>query len=258
MYLKRLASSLALAALTSLSATAQARVVCTALADAATGKILLSEGDCSSRVTPASTFKMAISLMGYDAGFLKDEHTPNLPWKEGYLDWREDWKQSTDPQRWMKLSVVWFSQQVTQTLGRKRVQHYVDVFDFGNRDISGDPGQNNSLTMSWINSSLKISPLEQIAFQRKIANRSLPVSVHAYDMTDKITLQEWRPDGWELHAKTGGAGGNGWYVGRASKDSRTIVFARLIHDDQPQDTPVGFRARDEFLPEMPALLAKIK
>ncbi|MBV8123581.1 MAG: class D beta-lactamase [Paucibacter sp.] len=255
MYLKRLALGIALAGL---AATAQARVVCTVLADAATGSILHSKGDCATRVTPASTFKMAISLMGYDAGFLQDEHTPALPYKEGYVDWREEWKQTTDAQRWMKLSVVWFSQQVTQTLGEKSVQHYVDTFNYGNRDMRGDPGEHNGLTAAWLNSSLKISPLEQIEFQRKIANRSLPVSAHAYDMTDRITLQDQRPDGWELHAKIGGAGGNGWYVGRANKDGRTILFARLIHDDQPQDTPSGYRARDEFLPEMPGLLNKFK
>ena len=54
------------------ASTAQARTICTAIADAGTGKILMQQGDCSGRVTPASTFKIAISLMGYDSGFLKD------------------------------------------------------------------------------------------------------------------------------------------------------------------------------------------
>ncbi|MCX7290299.1 penicillin-binding transpeptidase domain-containing protein, partial [Janthinobacterium sp.] len=63
---------------------AQAATICTAMADAKTGAVLLQEGNCIDRVTPASTFKIALSLMGYDAGFLKDEHKPLLPYRQGF------------------------------------------------------------------------------------------------------------------------------------------------------------------------------
>ncbi|ATQ77250.1 hypothetical protein CR152_24065 [Massilia violaceinigra] len=79
-----------------------AHEICTAGADARTGKVLVQRSDCAQRVTPASTFKIAISLMGYDAGFLKDEHQPTLPFLAGDVDWRENWKQATDPSTWMK------------------------------------------------------------------------------------------------------------------------------------------------------------
>lgn len=67
---------------------AQAAEICTAIADAASGKVLLQRGDCQRQVTPASTFKIPIALMGYDAGFLKDEHAPQLPFRQGDVDWR--------------------------------------------------------------------------------------------------------------------------------------------------------------------------
>jgi beta-lactamase class D len=144
------------------ASSAQARTVCTAIGDAVTGKVLLQEGDCVTRVTPASTFKIAISLMGFDSGFLKDAHNPTLPFREGYVDWRgAEWKKPTDPKRWIEYSVVWFSQQVTRHLGAARFQKYADAFDYGNRDLSGDPGKNNGLMFSWIGSSLQIAPLEQ-------------------------------------------------------------------------------------------------
>ncbi|AFC70333.1 putative beta-lactamase [Rickettsia amblyommatis str. GAT-30V] len=50
-------------------------------------------------------FKIAISLMGYDDGFLIDETHPKLPFKEGYADYLEVWKQSQTPKDWMKNSV---------------------------------------------------------------------------------------------------------------------------------------------------------
>ncbi|WP_281269450.1 penicillin-binding transpeptidase domain-containing protein [Candidatus Rickettsia colombianensi] len=52
-------------------------------------KFIKREGNCESRYAPCSTFKIAISLMGYDDGFLIDETHPKLPFKEGYADYLE-------------------------------------------------------------------------------------------------------------------------------------------------------------------------
>jgi beta-lactamase class D len=245
---------------------AQARTVCTAIADAGTGKILEQQGDCTGRVTPASTFKIAISLMGYDSGFLKGEHSPALPFREDYPDWMPSWRQTIDPTNWIKYSVVWFSQQVTQSLGEARFQNYVTGFHYGNEDVSGDGGKHNGLTRAWLSSSLKISPLEQVAFLEKLANRQLPVTPHAFDMTSRITQVAERPSGWDIHGKTGWgfpiasdgshdeAHAYGWFVGWATKGTRTIVFARLIQDEKQEREPAGLRARAGFLTELPALL----
>jgi len=230
----------------------------------------LQEGDCTTRVTPASTFKIAISLMGFDSGFLKDAHAPLLPYKKGYVDWGgENWAQPTDPARWIKYSVVWFSQQVTQHLGAARFQKYADIFDYGNRDLSGDPGKNNGLIFSWIGSSLQIAPLEQMRFLEKLVNRKLPVSGHAFDMTEEITRMDPLPNGWTLNGKTGSASKKladgtpdpnhpyGWFVGWSRKDGRTIVFARLLQDEQKMPISAGLRARDGLIEELPAMLDRL-
>lgn len=52
---------------------AQAAIRCTEMIDATSGKRLVHEGQCDERITPASTFKIAISLMGYDSGILIDD-----------------------------------------------------------------------------------------------------------------------------------------------------------------------------------------
>ncbi len=97
-------------------------------------------------MTPASTFKIAISLMGYDSGFLKDEHAPALPFRQGYPDWNPSWKTTTDPTSWIRNSVVWYSQQVTRSLGAVRFRRYATAFHYGNEDVSGDPGRHDGLT----------------------------------------------------------------------------------------------------------------
>ncbi len=248
------------------ASTAQARTVSTAVADSETGRILEKQGECSERVTPASTFKIAISLMGYDSQFLKDEHFPALPFHEGYPDWIPDWRQPTDPSNWIKYSVVWFSQQVTQFLGEARFQKYVRDFSYGNEDVSGNPGKHDGLTRAWLSSSLKISPLDQLAFLEKVVNRQLTVTPHAFDMTSRITQITVLPSGWDIHGKTGTGspptpGGSydqahtyGWFVGWAIKGSWTVVFARLIQDEKEETDPAGLRARSAFLNELPSLL----
>jgi beta-lactamase class D len=245
-------------------------VRCTLLLDAASGQPILREGRCGERVTPASTFKIAISLMGYDSGVLVDEHKPTLPFKPGYVDWRAAWRAPTDPARWMRESVVWYSQQVVHRLGAPHYQDYVDRFGYGNRDVSdarhrAEP-KDSGLNLAWINSSLQISADEQAVFLRKLVRRELGVSAKAYDMTARILEQPPLPNGWTLHGKTGsgspllpngesdGAHAYGWYVGWASKDSRTVVFVQLIQDEKDTPGPTGYRARDALLSALPARL----
>jgi beta-lactamase class D len=244
----------------------RAGATCTAVADAQTGTLLKREGVCDQPVTPASTFKIALSLMGYDSGFLTDEHLPALPFHEGYVDYIPSWKATTDPTTWIRNSVVWYSQQLTEWLGEERFRHYVEAFHYGNADLSGDPVTHDGLTHAWLSSSLRISPLEQLQFLHKIVTRQLPVSPRAYDMTSRITAVGNLANGWEVHGKSGnGARVNadgtvdhtrqiGWFVGWASKGERVVAFARCIQDDGPQPEPVTKRAREGMLSDLPAML----
>ena len=235
---------------------------CTLVADAATRRVLHEEGACDARITPASTFKIALALMGYDAGFLVDDHAPVQHWRRGDVLWRETWRADTDPTRWIAESVVWYSQRVTASLGASRFQRYVTAFDYGNRDVSGDPTLHDGLRFAWISSSLKISPREQMQFLERLARRELPVSAKAFDMTARITRIPGDHGGWDVHGKTGtgspklddGQGDYGWFVGWATKGDRTLVFVRQVRDAGEHDGPAGLRARDAFLPTLPALL----
>lgn len=248
-----------------LGAGVAAHADCTLVADATTRRIVRQEGECNTRITPASTFKIALSLMGYDAGFLRSERAPVLKYRSGDVDWNESWRADTDPRKWIRDSVVWYSQRVTAALGARRFQRYTSVFGYGNADVSGDPGLHDGLKFAWIDSSLRISPLEQLGFLERVVRHELPVSAVAYDMTARITAL---PDvaGWELHGKTGTgfplladgrsdhAHAYGWFVGWAVKGSRTVVFVRQVQDGSLQDGPAGVRARDAFLPALPGLL----
>jgi bla regulator protein BlaR1 len=242
---------------------------CTELMEADSGRHLVRQGQCDTRITPVSTFNIPISLMGYDSGILRDEHTPKLPFREGYADWIPAWRTDTDPASWIKNSVVWYAQQITGQLGEQRFQRYLASFGYGNQDASGDAGAHNGLRLSWLNSSLKISPDEQLAFLRRMVRRELAVQPIAYDMTFRNLRVESTANGWDIYGKTGtgapvkadgtddGEHAYGWFVGWASKGQRTIVFTYLNQDRSAVSGAAGPRARETFLREFRARLATL-
>lgn len=239
---------------------------CTLVTELDTGRVLKKDGDCERRNSPASTFKIPLSLMGYDAGVLKDETNPAWPYKPEYNAWNEAWKKTITPRPWLRDSVVWYSQVLTRTMGQERFRRYVDAFEYGNRDISGEKGKNNGLTHAWLGTSLQISPVEQVAFLKKLLKRELPVSQRAAEMTMAIMPDFPLADGWTVYGKTGTAyqlssAGTpdrsrqlGWFVGWAQKGERRVVFARLIRDERKESTVASFRARDSLLADLPALV----
>ncbi len=221
------------------------------------GKVLRGEGDCASAYTPESTFKIALSLIGFDSGILKDEAHPSWYLPEGTDPYINVCKVDHNPKTWMRDSCLWYSRILTTKLDMKKFQDYVTKFSYGNMDLSGDKGQNNGLTHAWIlSSSLKISPEEQTVFLQKLVDQKLPVNKASYDKTKNIMFIQELSGGWKLYGKTGNGllrdkDGNktdlqhGWFVGYIEKGNRRIVFASHITDNKKQDLFASFRARNE-------------
>lgn len=193
-------------------------------------------GSINERVTPCSTFKIALSLMGYDKGILKDEKTPTWLFQEGYDNFLESWKNPQTPQSWMKTSCIWFSRALATQLGEESMQKYLAVLEYGNQDISG------GLTKAWLTSSLKISPKEQVDLIQKALLGKLPISSNAIQMTKKLLFVEQLPGGWNLFGKTGWTGSMiqedgksseiGWFVGWIEKEDKFFPFAYNICEDK--------------------------
>ena len=245
-----------------MSSAAPAALDCMMVVDAASGASLVREGTCDERVTPASTFKIAISLMGFDSGVLRDDHAPYLPYRQSYASSNPSWRHGTDPAGWLRESIVWYSQQVTSRLGVEGVRGYAQAFDYGNHDLASVAGMDDAVAVSEVSPTLKISPLEQTVFLRKVVNRTLPLSAHAYDVTARLLKVKTLANGWEVYGKTGTASARraddsvdpsqniGWFVGWAVKDGRTVVFARLLQHPVNTDSYAGARTRDALLSDL--------
>ncbi len=217
-------------------------------------KVLVQEGECKTAYPPACSFNFALSIMGYDSGILLDENSPN--WSNDDLNiFPNSCKGTQNPRSWILNSCVWYSKELTAKLGMKKFQEYVTRFNYGNMDLSG------GLTEAWVSSSLKISPIDQVAFLQKIVNQKLPVSKKAYENTKRIMFVQEMSAGWKLYGKTGlstlrDSNGNltdlynGWFVGYIEKDGRTIEFVSHIIDTEKQSSFASFRAKNEALTKL--------
>lgn len=193
------------------------------------------------RISPCSTFKIILSLMGYDAGILKDENTPNWNFQDGYDDFLESWRAQQTPQSWMKNSCVWYSKILSLQLGLKKIQNYLDSLEYGNQNMSGGLALPGKASVAWINSSLKISPKEQVDFIQRMVLGKLPIALCAIQMTKALLFKEELSEGWNLYGKTGcgsemGPDGKtlqfGWFVGWIENDHYFFPFAYLIREQK--------------------------
>ncbi len=196
------------------------------LINGVTDEVVLELGpSIQKRVTPCSTFKIALSLMGFDAGILKDENHPVWNFQEGYDEYLDSWDAPQTPQTWIKVSCLWYSKLIALELGMEKMQHYLALLKYGNQEMSG------GLTTAWVNSSIQISPKEQVAFIQKIVQEKLPVSIHAIQMTKRLLLLDELSERWKLYGKTGWSGHVGndqevaWFVGWIEKENAFFPFA---------------------------------
>jgi beta-lactamase class D len=237
----------------------KAEVVCTLVVDGATGVVRLEEGGgCARPAAPASTFKVAMALMGFDAGILTGPDAPAWDYRKEFNAVREVDRKTVTPTSWLADSVLWYSRETVKRLGADKFAGYVADFAYGNADVSGDPGQDNGMTRSWLNSSLQISPEGQVRFLRQMLDGALPVSVAARDAVVSI-MPHFTAGAWDVHGKTGtyyerNADGSynskkqyGWFVGWAERDGQRLVFAYLIRDAKQTAGSAGPRARDALL-----------
>jgi beta-lactamase class D len=102
------------------------------------------------------------------------------------------------------------------------MQKYVDLFEYGNRDIGG------GIDEFWVKGNLRIDPVQQIDFVDRLRRRALPVSKRSQDLVCDI-LPVTKAGDSVIRAKSGLTGKDqgslGWMVGWAEKGDARTVFA---------------------------------
>ena len=179
------------------------------------------------RVAPNSTYKIYDALFGLEEEIITPENS-FIAWNGETYPF-EAWNADQTLQSAMNSSVNWYFQTVDEQLGSSSVYNYIQEIGYGNENMNGD------FSTYWMESSLKISPIEQVELLTRLQNNSLgfaPENINA--VKDAICLSS--SDAGTFYGKTGtgrvdGQDVNGWFIGYIETVDNTYFFATNIGAD---------------------------
>lgn len=190
------------------------------------------------RTSPCSTFKVLNSLIALETGVASGADF-TLPW-DGTRRSIETWNQDQTLRSAFSTSCVWYYQALATRIGPERYQRIIPEIGYGNNDLTG------GVTHFWLQSSLTISPDEQVEFLRRLHARRLPFAAKSVDtVLDIMTLS--RAGQTVFRGKTGSAFDAkknvptlGWFIGSVTTPSGLHLFATRITGGE---NPSGITAR---------------
>lgn len=175
--------------------------------------------------SPCSTFKIISSLIGLENGIIDPDNSVR-PWS-GEIFWNEDWNRDINFSDAFRTSCVWYFRQVTDDIGKVKMQNELNKLKYGNCDISDWEGKlntnnnNRALTGFWIESSLKISPKEQVEVMERIFGTDSTYSERTQNILKQVMLiSEENNTEISIYGKTGMGKAEGivvdaWFTGFA-------------------------------------------
>lgn len=191
----------------------------------------------NTRVMPCSTFKIVSALSGLENGIIKDENTV-IRW-DGREQMLEQWEQDLSLESAFRLSANWYFDKVDKEVGKEELKKILAKIDYGNMDLSS--------SYPYGESKLKISPIEQVEFIKKIFKNELSFKQENLEIIKKIMYIHTEKG--KLYGKTGTSGtqflesGNqtAWFVGKYDSGSDEVYFAvRILGDKNNKNIAGGY------------------
>ena len=186
--------------------------------------VIASDKDRSGEAKlPASTYKIPNSLIALETGVVSDPDKDIFKW-DGVVRDIEAWNKDHTLRSAIAASAVPVYQEIARRIGQERMQKYVDLFEYGNRNIGG------GIDQFWLTGNLRIDPVQQVDFVDRLRRGTLPVSKRSQDLVRDI-LPVTKVGDSIIRAKSGLLGAEigkpslGWMVGWAEKGSAQTVFA---------------------------------
>jgi beta-lactamase class D len=186
--------------------------------------IIASDKDRSGEAKlPASTFKVPNSLIALETGVVEDPDKDIFKW-DGVKRDIEAWNRDHTMRSAIAASAVPVYQEIARQIGQERMQKYVDLLEYGNRNIGG------GIDQFWLTGDMRIDPVQQIDFLDRLRRGVLPISKRSQDLVRDI-LPVTKVGDATIRAKSGLLGAEsgkpslGWMVGWVEKGDTPTVFA---------------------------------
>ena len=192
------------------------------------------------RVSPDSTYKIFSALRALEQGII----TPNdskRAWDNTVYSVPE-WNKDQDLTSAMRYSVNWYFQSLDRQSGRDELEQFYRDIDYGNADLAG------GIDGYWKESSLKISPIEQIELLQNLYENKWNFSRESIEAVKQAMLLS-SDHGVRLYGKTGTGrinekDINGWFIGFLETESDVYFFAANL---QGEDGASGSAAAEIVL-----------
>lgn len=189
---------------------------------------IYNEAKAKTRTSPDSTYKIYSALMALESGIITPEENEQI-W-DGTNYPIEQWNNNQNLYSALQYSVNWYFNRLDQAAGMKTLEDFYKKIEYGNQDLSG------GLDSYWLESSLKISPVEQVALLNKFYHNSIGCNPKNIQTVKHALRIDDSPSG-TLYGKTGtgnvnGQNISGWFIGFVESGDNTYLFATNIKGDE--------------------------
>ena len=179
------------------------------------------------RVSPDSTWKIYNALLGLESGIITPE-TSQMTWN-GEIYPFDAWNRNQTLDSAIKNSVNWYFHRIDLQSGKQAVQSFVQKLHYGNMNVNG------SFPSYWLESSLKISAVEQVELLRNFHDNHFQFKTENIRAVKDALQISVTPAG-AFYGKTGtgqvdGKNINGWFIGFLETPDTTYYFATNLRED---------------------------
>lgn len=188
---------------------------------------------------PGSIFKIPNSAIALSERIITNVDTVFYQYR-GEKVFLPVWTNNMSLRDAMKHSNVPAFQQIAKTIELRKMQEYLNKFNYGNKKLG------NIVDTFWLEGPLKISALEQVNFLQKLFSIESYISFSIQEQLKDILLLEEK-NNWKLYGKTGWPSKIGWFVGWIEKGNSRYFFALNIDLENFEDLPLRQEITEDIL-----------
>ena len=184
---------------------------------------IYNEALAQKRISPDSTYKIYSALLGLENGYITP--TSNQMTWDGQEYPISAWNANQSLSTAFQNSVNWYFQSLDKTAGLEELKKFYTSIHYGNHDLSGG-------SSFWAESSLKISPIEQVQLLKRLYANEFDFDTENVETVKSALLLSSTTNG-SLYGKTGTGNMNskninGWFIGYVETSNNTYFFATNI------------------------------
>lgn len=187
---------------------------------------IYNENKSTLRVSPDSTYKIFSALFALESNVITSENS-TMKWngrQYPYDAWNRDHNLFTA----MQNSVTWYFEDLDKRIQQDDMEAFLKQISYGNTDLSGTGPY-------WLESSLKISPVEQVQLLKAFYTNQFRLKEKNVQ-TVKDTIRLEKKAGIQLSGKTGtgvvnNKNINGWFIGYVETKENTYFYATNIQNE---------------------------